>query len=246
MSTLNPTSKFVLEGIAFFGRTLNEYLGMFAISLDELKGQKILDCPSGPASFVAEATKLGIEAIGCDPLYLEDYQQLADKARKDIIQSLDRTAKTPELFYRQTPEEITAFRDEKLKAAEIFAADYTEGLKSGRYINAALPELPFADKSFDIALSGNLLFLYTDHKFGGIIDNSKFDYDFHLKAIQELVHVTRNEIRLYPIEMPKVGMHQFMEKLIPDLKDIGIESRIMRGTYRDIRGADHTLVLNIQ
>jgi hypothetical protein len=87
-----------LEGIAFFGRTLNEYLGMFAISLDELKGKKILDCPSGPASFIAEATKLGIEAIGCDPLYVADYQQLADKARNDIIQSLNRTAKHQNYF----------------------------------------------------------------------------------------------------------------------------------------------------
>jgi len=245
VKNLNPPSEFTLEGIAFFGRTLNEYLGMFAISLDELKGKKILDCPSGPASFIAEATKLGIEAVGCDPLYKTDYQQLADRARTDIIQSLDRTAKTPELFYRQTPEETKAFRDEKLKAAEIFAADYTEGFNSGRYLNAALPELPFADKSFDITLSGNLLFLYTDHKFGGIIDNSPFDYDFHLKAIRELVRVTKNEIRLYPIEMPKVGMHQFIDKLVPDLKALGIDSKIMRGTYRDIRGADHVLVLSL-
>lgn len=244
--SLNTPSEFVLEEIAFFGRTLNEYLGMFAITLDELKGKKILDCPSGPASFVAEATRLGIDAVGCDPLYKQDYQQLADKARTDIIRSLDRTAKTPELFYRQTDEEINAFRDEKLKAAEIFAADYTEGFKSGRYLNAALPQLPFADKSFDITLSGNLLFLYTEHKFGGIIDDSIFDYDFHLTAIKELTRVTQKEIRLYPIEMPKVGMHQFIERLIPDLKALGVDSKIQRGTYRDIRGADHVLVLNIE
>lgn len=245
MKKLDSHSDFTIEGIAFFGRTLNEYLGMFAISLDELKGKKILDCPSGPASFIAEATKLGINAVGCDPLYSADYQQLADKARTDIIQSLDRTAKTPELFYRQTEEEIKAFREEKLKAAELFAADYNAGLKSGRYINASLPELPFPDKSFDITLSGNLLFLYTDHKYGGIIDNSEFDYEFHLKAIGELIRVTRNEIRIYPIEMPKVGMHHFMEKLIPDLKALSVEANIKRGTYRDIRGADHVLILSL-
>ncbi len=245
MTELNPPSDFVLEDIAFFGRTLKEYLGMFAITEDELEGKKILDCPAGPASFVAEVTKLGINAIGCDPLYEQNYQVLAGKARGYILAALDRTTKTPELFYRQTVEEIKDFRDEKLKAAELFIGDYSDGLKNGRYIKAALPELPFEDKSFDLTLSGNLLFLYTSHQYGGIIENSTFDYGFHLRSIRELMRITRQEIRLYPIEMPKLGMHSFVARLVSELKPLGVDWQIVTGTYMDIRGADHALVLKL-
>ena len=59
-----------LPFVAFFGRTLAEYLEMFAISADELRAGTTLDCPSGPDSFVAEACALGCAVSGIDPIAL--------------------------------------------------------------------------------------------------------------------------------------------------------------------------------
>ena len=42
-----------------------------------------------------------------------------------------------------------------------FLRDYPAGLTEGRYLNAGLPDLPFADSSFDSALCSHFLFLYT-------------------------------------------------------------------------------------
>ena len=56
-----------LPYVAFFGRTLAEYLDMFCISLDQLREGSTLDCPSGPDSFVAEACAAGCDAVGGAP-----------------------------------------------------------------------------------------------------------------------------------------------------------------------------------
>jgi hypothetical protein len=68
----NNIHRFELDRVAFYGRTMSEYLMMFG--LDDVTSLKkynaILDCPSGASSFVAEAAKYGINAVGCDPLAL--------------------------------------------------------------------------------------------------------------------------------------------------------------------------------
>ncbi len=66
------TNRFQLDKVAFYGRTLLEYLKMFRIEhIDHLKRyNRILDCPSGASSFVAEANnRYGINTVGCDPLF---------------------------------------------------------------------------------------------------------------------------------------------------------------------------------
>jgi hypothetical protein len=73
-----------LDRIAFYGRTLGEYLLMFGIndiaSLERYN--TILDCPSGASSFVAEAnTEHGIQAIGCDRLFDKDVETLSKGGR---------------------------------------------------------------------------------------------------------------------------------------------------------------------
>ena len=56
-----------LSQVEFFGRTLAECLDMFALSVEELRTGRTLDCPSGPDSFVAEANDAGCEVVGIDP-----------------------------------------------------------------------------------------------------------------------------------------------------------------------------------
>jgi len=51
-----------------WGRSLDEYRKMFALTPEDLRG-RIIDCASGPASFNAEATGAGHQVISCDPLY---------------------------------------------------------------------------------------------------------------------------------------------------------------------------------
>lgn len=66
-----------LDRVVFIGRTFSEYMRMFNLEPSQLFGLKILDCPSGASSFVAEAyNEYKIKkVIGCDVLY-DDGQKM--------------------------------------------------------------------------------------------------------------------------------------------------------------------------
>lgn len=72
-----------------------------------------------------------------------------------------------------------------------FISDYHKGRSEKRYVKAALPKLPFNDKSFDLVLNGHFLFKYSD----------KFDIDFHLSSILELFRVSSKEVRILDVEI---------------------------------------------
>ena len=82
----NNIHRLELDRVAFYGRTMSEYLMMFG--LDDVTSLKkyntILDCPSGASSFVAEAAKYSINAVGCDPLFNKDPRILLEQGDKDI------------------------------------------------------------------------------------------------------------------------------------------------------------------
>ena len=47
-----------IDRIAFFGRTYAEYMDMFGLGESLLRNGRILDCPAGASSFVAEANMM--------------------------------------------------------------------------------------------------------------------------------------------------------------------------------------------
>lgn len=57
-----------LEKVVPFGRSLDEYIKMFNLSPSDFK-KRILGVADGPASFNAEATKIGGMVTSIDPLY---------------------------------------------------------------------------------------------------------------------------------------------------------------------------------
>ena len=104
-----------LERIAFYGRTLSEYLKMFGFDdvISLKKYSKILDCPSGASSFVSEASRYAINAFACDPLYNKDAGALAKQGENDIEFVVKRVSETPQFynwdFYSSITELLKAF-----------------------------------------------------------------------------------------------------------------------------------------
>jgi hypothetical protein len=74
------------------------------------------------------------------------------------------------------------------QAMSEFLHDFPVGLSQGRYVDAGLPDLPFADQTFDLALCSHFLFLYSE----------QLDVAFHQQAVTELCRVA-HEVRLYPL-----------------------------------------------
>ena len=71
-----------LDRVVFFGRTLPKYVKFFNLDLSDWHS-KILDCPSGAASFVAEAHQMGIDGVACDLLFHLDPKVIIEKGKTD-------------------------------------------------------------------------------------------------------------------------------------------------------------------
>jgi hypothetical protein len=224
-----------IDRVVFVGRTLAEYKEFLDLDIDSLKGLKVLDCPSGPSSFVAEANRIGIRAVGCDAFYdLLPLEQLVKKGLKDISHVMERLSEKMHLFKWDYYSSVEDVKESRTRALKIFEEDFQIGLKEERYIKASLPFLPFPDRSFELVVSAHFLFIYDD----------KLDYEFHLNSILELTRVCSEEVRIYPLQSMNARTYPFMEKLINDLKQEGAEARIVEVGFEFLRGS--TFMLQIK
>jgi hypothetical protein len=179
---------FTLDHVVPWGRSFDEYCRMFALTDADLARQ-IVGCGDGPASFNAEATHRGHRVVSCDPIYRFDKAQIEERIAVTYEQILDQTRRNTHEFVwgdgvRNT-EELGAVR---MAAMRTFLADYEAGKGAGRYVDAALPNLPFGDGSFDLALCSHFLFLYS----------TQFDEAFHLAALRDMRRVA-TEVRVFPL-----------------------------------------------
>jgi hypothetical protein len=211
--------------VLFFGRTLLEYITIFDLDLSLWKGSKILDCPAGPASFVAEANKLGINAVGCDPLYAKDFKLLIEQGRFDLERNIKFLSGFDDRISNNFYPSIDVRKEYATLALEKFIEDYPHGIRENRYIAAELPKLPFDTGSFDLVLSSHLLFTYSK-----IIN--EFDYQFHLDSILELFRVSKREVKIYPIQGSKNVLNEYVENLLIDLKKAGIIAELVPLSYK--------------
>jgi hypothetical protein len=140
----------------------------------------------------------------------------------------------PELFRLKTTfASIDEAEDSRRMAAQRFLADYAAHFVHNRYIGAALPQLPFLDRAFDVVLCAHFLFLYA----------KQFDFAFHVEACRELVRVSREDVRIHPVLGLGGKRYPQLKELRATLTADGIASEIVRVEYEFFAGADEMLVL---
>ena len=118
-----------------------------------------------------------------------------------------------------------------INAMKEFLYDYNDGLREGRYIHGSLPKLPFKDNEFDIALVGNLLFVYSQ----------QLSEDFHIQSIMELCRVSP-EVRIFPLM--EVGIRKpsrYLEPVLDKLSKEGYRARKVKIQYEFKKGANEML-----
>jgi len=178
---------FTLDQVVPWGRSFDEYRRMFALTDDDLQ-LRIVGCGDGPASFNAEATRLGSSVVSCDPIYRYDVEQLRQRIASTYEQILEQTRRNESEFIWSTIHSVDELGRVRMAAMNEFLRDYPAGLTQGRYIVAELPNLPFGDTSFDLALCSHLLFLYT----------TQLGEAFHWSAIRDMCRIA-TEVRIFPL-----------------------------------------------
>ncbi|HXJ74720.1 MAG TPA: hypothetical protein VNM37_17835 [Candidatus Dormibacteraeota bacterium] len=206
MSTRDDSDKqgLVLDRVMLLGRTFEEYLRYFAIEPADWRGKAILDVASGVGSFCAEANERGWNVRACDPIYELAPADIRARCEPDldhVVQALQGLSTYRWDFY-QTPERLRQYRE---KAYRTFLDDY-ERHQGTRYVAGCLPKLPFGEGQFDLALVSYFLFVYED----------LFAYEFHRESVLQIMRLTRQEARFYPIVSFEGRRSTYLDRLRED------------------------------
>jgi hypothetical protein len=236
----NDINSLNLGRVVFIGRTFLEYVDMFGLELQKIKGLRILDCPSGASSFVCESFREhGMKFVtGCDVMYKSrDLSTLENIATIDLIHMAAKLSETSSYYKWEQYHDIKGLLKARKLPLQKFLTDYNSGIREKRYVYAKLPKLPFRDKEFDLVLSGNLLFYYHD----------VLDYDFHLQSILEFIRVSAKEVRIFPIVTPNGKLPTYFERLMRDLRrltTISLRYEITDVKYHFRKGVNKMMLLN--
>jgi hypothetical protein len=219
-----------LSEVVPFGRSLAEYQAMFNLSPSEQRQWRILDCGGGPASFNGELTAQGGQVISIDPLYQFSVAQIEQRffaCLDDIIAQVDAT---PDNWCWGFHRDSADLRQNRIAAMASFTADFDLGSQQGRYLQGSLPQLPFADNSFDLALCSHLLFLYS-----GMLSP-----EFHRQAVSELCRVAR-ELRIFPLRTLNAQPSRDVEPVCRMLQSQGLQPEIVQVKYELQKGGNEML-----
>ncbi|AGN00133.1 hypothetical protein L593_00890 [Salinarchaeum sp. Harcht-Bsk1] len=219
------------EGTAFYGRTFEEYRRLFGLSCEDLRGRRMLDCPGGPGSFTAVAAQIGDSAVAVDPVYGPSVDELEAHCAGTIDEVVEQITEKRSFFDWSFYGDVATRERYARAAARRFLADYARC--PDRYVEAALPDLPFRDDAFGLTCSANLLFLYDD----------RFDRDFHEAAARELARVTAGELRISGLQTLDADRSRFVEPVIGSLAPAGYTIERQAVEYRFQPGPTEVLVV---
>jgi hypothetical protein len=232
MNKVGDSTKLDLERIVFIGRTYEEYMDMFSLSQEELQGKKILDCPAGACSFTAVGNKSGLNVTACDIAYFHSNNVLKNKGLQDIEHAMEHMEKAKGNYNWDYFSDIEGLRKRRLNALYDCSNDMES---SERYIPVTLPSLPFNNKEFDILLSAHLLFMYAD----------RLSFQFHLETLNELLRVTKEEIRIFPLVNLEGNRYEYLDEIISYVTDNGCAVEEVKVPYEFQKNANSMLIIKI-
>lgn len=209
MSKVEQSTKLDLERIVFIGRTFEEYLKMFSLSEEELQGKNILDCPAGACSFTAVGSKSGLDITACDIAYYHASEDLENKGLQDIEHTMEHMEKALNNYKWDYFKDIEGLRKHRIRALHDCANHMRESNEN--YVPVILPLLPFKDEEFDILLSAHFLFMYAD----------RLDVQLHLETLNELLRVTKGEVRIFPLVDLEGNQYEHLDKILRYLVEKG-------------------------
>jgi hypothetical protein len=220
---------FTLKNIVPWGRSFDEYVAMFALSNTDLR-RRLLGCGDGPASFNALLTQQGGQVLSVDPLYRFSSEDIRKRISETYADVMEQTSKNMHEFTWTSIKSAAELGRIRMAAMEEFLSDYPRGLEQERYIGGELPDLPFADNDFDLAVCSHLLFLYSE----------QLSADFHIAAIRELCRVA-TEVRIFPLLELGTKISRHLKGVTDSLSAMGYSVTVTPVSYEFQRGGNQMM-----
>ncbi|MDF1929347.1 hypothetical protein PGH45_03725 [Legionella pneumophila] len=154
--------------------------------------------------------------VSCDPLFVLDKDTLLAKAKMIFANMAEEVRQHQDQFDFSRNGSLDKLLQERQEGMKQFFADYEQGKADGRYLGLTDYHLPFADFTFDFALSSHYFFADLDYQ----------TVDFHLIAIRELARVAK-EVRIFPLIDREGNTSQFLGPVLLGLQqeNYGVEVR---------------------
>ncbi|KXS44555.1 MAG: hypothetical protein AWU59_492 [Methanolobus sp. T82-4] len=217
------------KNIVPWGRSFREYIDMFHLNDGDLD-RTILGCGDGPASFNYEMTWQGKSVVSVDPVYNLERNFIEKRIDETYVEVLEQTKANQDKFLWENIPSVEELGRIRMESMKLFLDDLEAGKQQGRYIAGELPELPFADGSFDMALVSHLLFLYSE----------QLSLEFHLRAIDELLRVA-GEVRIFPLLDLNSRRSLHVDEVIDYVADKGYSVREEKVKYEFQKGGNRML-----
>ena len=220
-----------LDTIVPWGRSYAEYRAMFNLTTVDLQG-RILGCADGPASFNAEMTQRGGRVISVDPLYAFTANEIRRRIDDTYDVILNQVRQSQEDYVWQAIASVEALGKVRMQAMTTFLADYEAGKTAGRYVAAALPDLPLTGERFDLALVSHFLFLYSEH----------LSLEFHARSLQTLLTLAP-EVRIFPLLTLASTPSPYVEPIREHFLQMGHQVAIVPVQYEFQKGGNQMMVI---
>ena len=218
-----------IETIVPLGRSYDEYVDMFALMPSDLDG-RILGCADGPASFNAVHSANGGSVVSADPLYDFSIEQIRHRIEETFPETMRHVRLNRSEFVWDRIRSVDELADLRKQAMNRFLKDYPDGKSYGRYIPCGLPNLPFEDQTFDLALCSHYLFLYS----------AQLSSAFHLRSIRELCRVAA-EVRIFPLLELGSVTSRHLDAVVANLRERGHSCFLEAVPYEFQRGGNAML-----
>lgn len=217
---------FTIDQVVPWGRNLEEYQRMFSLTEHDLQ-HKILSCADGPASANAELHQQGKDYVSLDPIYQFSVQQIKERIEATtpvIVEQLEKNRADYYWDYYESPQRLVRIRR---AAMDTFVADFAQHQSTERYVNGALPHLPFADHRFDLVLCSHCLFTYAE----------QLNEAFHRQAVSEMCRVG-GEVRIFPLLEANGQPARHLDSVLELLEEKDIPAKITTVDYEFQRGGN--------
>ncbi|MBS1776336.1 MAG: SAM-dependent methyltransferase [Bacteroidetes bacterium] len=213
--------------ISFWGRTLEEYTKMFSLGCISAE-TKILSIADGPSTFNLELRRNGVQVVSVDPIYSLPVEKMRACFEESYLFNKQFFYTYPEKFNLKEDDEVENLLSKRRRTFETFVDDYVQ--HPSNYQFGKLPSLNFLDKSFDLCLCSNFLFLF-EHL---------FDLEFHLNSIKELLRLGK-EIRIFPLYNNNGQLSNYLEPVTAFLSENGHKWTIEPNDYHVYKNGNRFL-----
>lgn len=219
---------YAVKDLLLSGHNLVDYEHMFDLTEDDLN-HKILTLASGFDSFNAQMHERGNQVVSCARNYHLSHiimEQLVsenvDRLRSHVQQNLDD-------FLLADSSDLDEVEHNWTRAAKVFMDDYQTGKSEGRYRADVLPNLGFADETFDLALTSHFLFA-----------NSELTLQAHVDYIKEMTRVA-NEVRIFPLNDLDGEISPLLGPVMLELQQQNYAVEVRQVNYEFQRGGNAML-----